>query len=173
LTWLYDTISNDLQQSMMLRQFSARGAWCYLKDEFLSQKESCALLLETQFRNFCQGSLDITDNCRRLESMATSLTEFGDPIGDRQMVLTLLCGLVSPHGVHPQDAPPIPDLYGGPNTPSIGGNGDRGPAALTTLCSRRHSAAAGGARDCSTSAPRDAHTSLCATSWCIIYAQSW
>jgi hypothetical protein len=140
LTWIYDTISNDLQQSMMLRQFSARGAWCYLKDEFLSQKESCALLLETQFRNFCQGSLDITDNCRRLESMATSLTEFGDPIGDRQMVLTLLCGLVSPHGVHPQDALPIPDLYGGPNTPSIGGNGDRGPVALTTLCSHRHSA---------------------------------
>jgi hypothetical protein len=93
LTWIYGTISNDLQQSLMLRQFSARGAWCYLEDEFLGQKESRALLPETQFRNFCQGSLNITDYCRCLESMATSLTEFGDPIGDRQMVLMLLRGL--------------------------------------------------------------------------------
>jgi hypothetical protein len=93
LTWIYDTISNDLQQLLMLWQFSARGAWCYLEDEFLGQKESRALLLETQFHNFRQGSLNITDYCRRLESMATSLAEFSDPIGDRQMVLTLLRGL--------------------------------------------------------------------------------
>jgi hypothetical protein len=95
LTWIYGTISNDLQQSLMLRQFSARGAWCYFEDEFLSQKESRALLLETQFRNFHQGSLNITDYCRHLESMANSLAEFDDPIGDRQMVLTLLRGLNS------------------------------------------------------------------------------
>lgn len=93
LTWIYGTVSNDLQQSLMLRQSSTRGAWCHLEDEFLGQRESRALLLETQFRNFRQGSLNITDYCRRLESMATSLAEFGDPIGDRQMVLTLLRGL--------------------------------------------------------------------------------
>ena len=58
-----------------------------------SSATSYALLLETQFHNFYQGSLNITDYCRRLESMATSLAEFGDPFGDRQMVLTLLRGL--------------------------------------------------------------------------------
>jgi hypothetical protein len=90
LTWIYGTVSNDLQQSLMLRQLSAHGAWCYLEDEFLGQRESRTLLLKTQFHNFHQGSLKITDCCRRLESMATSLAEFGDPIIDRQMVLTLL-----------------------------------------------------------------------------------
>ncbi|XP_066344597.1 uncharacterized protein [Miscanthus floridulus] len=93
LTWIYGTVSGDLQQSLMMRQGTARHAWCYLEDEFLSQKESRALLLETRFRNFRQDSLSITDYCRRLESMATSLAEFGDPIGDRQMVLTPLRAL--------------------------------------------------------------------------------
>jgi len=73
--------------------FNPPKAWCYLEDEFLGQRESRALLLETQFHNFRQDSLTITDYCRRLESMAASLAEFCDPIGDRQMVLTLLRGL--------------------------------------------------------------------------------
>ncbi|XP_066323930.1 uncharacterized protein [Miscanthus floridulus] len=93
LTWIYSTVSSDLQQSLMMRQGPTRGAWCYLEDEFLGQKESRALLLETKFRNFRQESLSITDYCRQLESMAASLAEFGDPIGDRQMLLTLLRGL--------------------------------------------------------------------------------
>jgi hypothetical protein len=37
--------------------------------------------------------MTVTDFCRKLETMAASLAEFGDPIGDRQMVLTLLHGL--------------------------------------------------------------------------------
>lgn len=47
LTWIYGTVSSDLQQSLMMRQGPARNAWCYLEDEFLGQKESRALLLET------------------------------------------------------------------------------------------------------------------------------
>jgi hypothetical protein len=93
LTWIYGTVSNDLQQSLMMRQRPAREAWRYLEDTFLGQKESRALLLETQFRNLRQDSMSITDYCRRLESMAASLAELSDPIGDRQMVLTLLRGL--------------------------------------------------------------------------------
>ncbi|XP_066382667.1 uncharacterized protein [Miscanthus floridulus] len=93
LMWIYGTVSGDLQQSLMMRQGPARGAWCYLKDEFLGQKESHALLLEMKFCNFQQESLSITDYYRQFESMAASLAEFGDPIGDRQMVLTLLRGL--------------------------------------------------------------------------------
>lgn len=51
LSWIFSTVSGDLQQSLMIRQRRAREAWCYLEDEFLGQKESRALLLETQFRN--------------------------------------------------------------------------------------------------------------------------
>jgi hypothetical protein len=98
LMWIYGTVSSDLQQSLMMRQRPTHEAWCYLEDEFLGQKESRALLLETQFRNLRQESLSITNYCRRLESMAASLAEFGDPIGDRQMVLTLLRDLSGKFG---------------------------------------------------------------------------
>lgn len=95
LTWIYGTVSNDLLQSLMIHSFNARGAWRFLEDEFLNHSESRALLLETQFRNLRQGSMSVGDYCRRLETMAATLGEFGDPISDRQMVLTLLRGLNS------------------------------------------------------------------------------
>jgi hypothetical protein len=47
LTWVYNIVSSDLQQSLMMRQRPTREAWCYVEDEFLGQKESRALLLET------------------------------------------------------------------------------------------------------------------------------
>ena len=93
LTWIYCTIHADLQQSTMNRKPTARGAWTYLENEFLGQRESCALLLSAEFRTAKQGSASITDFCRRLETMAATLSDFGDPIGDRTLVLTLLRGL--------------------------------------------------------------------------------
>jgi hypothetical protein len=42
LTWIYGTVSGDLQQSLLIHQRPAREAWCYLEDEFLGQKESRA-----------------------------------------------------------------------------------------------------------------------------------
>jgi hypothetical protein len=50
-------------------------------------------LLSAEFRTVKQGASSITDFCRRLETMAASLREFGDPVGDRTLVLTLLRGL--------------------------------------------------------------------------------
>lgn len=40
-----------------------------------------------------QGLLSITDFCRKLETVATNLKDFSDPVGDRTLVLTLLRGL--------------------------------------------------------------------------------
>lgn len=93
LTWIYCTIHADLQQSTMNRKPNARGAWLYLENEFLGQRESRALLLSAEFRTAKQGSSLITAFCRRLETMVATLSDFGDPIGDRTLVLTLLRGL--------------------------------------------------------------------------------
>ncbi|XP_066384636.1 uncharacterized protein [Miscanthus floridulus] len=93
LTWIYGTIHPDLQQSTMLKEPNARVAWVHLEDEFLGQRESRALLLSAEFRTVRQGSSSITDFCRKLETMAAALRDFGDPVGDRTLVLTLLRGL--------------------------------------------------------------------------------
>ncbi|XP_066319983.1 uncharacterized protein [Miscanthus floridulus] len=71
---------------------NTRGTWIYLENEFLGQRESRALL-SAEFHTAKQGSASITDFCRRLETMAATLNDFGDPIGDRTLVLTLLRGL--------------------------------------------------------------------------------
>jgi hypothetical protein len=93
LSWIYVTINADLQQQVMLKEPSARVAWLTLDDEFLGQRESRTLLLSAEFCNFKQGALNITDYCRRLETMASALAEFGDPVGDRTLVMTLFRGL--------------------------------------------------------------------------------
>ena len=77
----------------MLKEPTAHAAWLTLDNEFLGQRESRALLLSAEFRQFKQGALNITDYCRRLETMASALAEFGDPVGDRTLVLTLIRGL--------------------------------------------------------------------------------
>jgi hypothetical protein len=51
------------------------------------------LLLSAEFHTAKQGSTSITDFCRHLEMMAATLADYGDPIGDRTLVLTLLRGL--------------------------------------------------------------------------------
>jgi hypothetical protein len=77
----------------MNRKPNARGAWTYLENEFLGQHESRALLLSVEFRVVKQGSTSITDFCRCLEMMAATLGDYGDLIGDRTLVVTLLRGL--------------------------------------------------------------------------------
>jgi hypothetical protein len=82
LSWIYGTINADLQQQVMLKDPSARAAWIVLDNEFLGQRESRALVLSVEFCQFKQGALNITDYCRRLETMASALDEFGDPVSD-------------------------------------------------------------------------------------------
>jgi hypothetical protein len=48
LTWAYGTVSNDLQQLLMIWDPNARAAWLYLEDEFLGQRESRALPPEAE-----------------------------------------------------------------------------------------------------------------------------
>ncbi|XP_066347883.1 uncharacterized protein [Miscanthus floridulus] len=77
----------------MLKNPNAHVAWLHLEDEFLGQRESRALLLSAEFHTMKQGSSSIMDFCRRLETMAATLRDFGDLVGDCTLVLTLLRGL--------------------------------------------------------------------------------
>ena len=72
LTCFYCTIHTDLQQLTMNSKPNAHGAWTYLENEFLGQRESRALLLSAEFRTAKQGSASITDFYRHLETMAAT-----------------------------------------------------------------------------------------------------
>jgi hypothetical protein len=96
LSWLYDTINPELLEVVMNREDgppTARLVWLGLEQQFIGNKESRALLLDAEFRNFVQGSLSISDYCHRLKSMADQLADLGEPVRDRTLVLNVLRGL--------------------------------------------------------------------------------
>lgn len=93
LSWIFGTISASLVQLVMSPGTTARRAWLSLEDQFLGNKETRALYLDAEFRNFTQGDLNVSDYCRRLKAMADALGDLGEPVQDRTLVLAVLRGL--------------------------------------------------------------------------------
>jgi hypothetical protein len=72
---------------------SARHVWLAIEDQFVGNKETRALILDAEFRNFVQGDLSVSDYCRKLKSMADFLGDLGEHVPDRTLVLSVLRGL--------------------------------------------------------------------------------
>ena len=92
-SWLYGMISPDLYELVMNRESTTRSVWLGLEQQFLGNKETRALYLDTAFHNFVQGDLSISDYCRKLKGMAGSLSDLGEPVHDHTLVLNVLRGL--------------------------------------------------------------------------------
>jgi hypothetical protein len=92
-SWISGTISADLAEAVMARDATARDVWLALEEQFLGNQETRALHLDAKFRNFCQGDLNITDYCRRFKNMADALSDLGEPVSDRTLVLNVIRGL--------------------------------------------------------------------------------
>jgi len=92
-SWIYETIPNDLVETVMTPNAAARTVWTAVESQFLDNRETRALLLDAQFRGFKQGDLSITDYCRRLKTMADQLGNLGEPVSDRTLVLNVIRGL--------------------------------------------------------------------------------
>lgn len=93
LSWLYGTISSSLAEIVMSSTALARHVWLGLEEQFIGNKETRALYLDAEFRNFVQGDLSTSDYCRKLKSMADALGDLGEPVLDRTLVLAVLRGL--------------------------------------------------------------------------------
>jgi hypothetical protein len=91
--WISGTISADLAEAVMARDSTARDIWLALEEQFLGNQETHALHLDAKCRNFCQGDLNITDYCRQFKNMADALSDLGEPVSDRTLVLNVICGL--------------------------------------------------------------------------------
>jgi hypothetical protein len=77
----------------MARDSTARDIWLALEEQFLGNQETRALHLDAKFRNFCQGDLNITDYCRCFKNMANALSDLGEPVSGRTLVLNVIRGL--------------------------------------------------------------------------------
>ena len=95
MSWIFGTISLDLQDLVRTHGGTARQAWVALEGQFLGNTEYRALQLDATFRTFVQGDLSVGEYCRRMKSMANALHDLGDPVSDRILVLNVLRGLSS------------------------------------------------------------------------------
>jgi hypothetical protein len=96
LSWLYGTISPELHEVVSNcadRPPTARLVWLGLERQFLGNRETRAMTLDTEFRTIVQGDLSITEYCRRLKMIADQLADLGEPVRDRTLVLNVLRGL--------------------------------------------------------------------------------
>jgi hypothetical protein len=94
LSWIFNTISADLLDVIHEHDApTAREAWLGLEQQFLNNRESRAMLLDSEFRTLCQGALSVDDYCRKMKSMADALADLGEPVQDRTLVLNVLRGL--------------------------------------------------------------------------------
>jgi hypothetical protein len=55
-SWIIDTITTELVDVVFIRDVPARGAWLAIESQFLENRETQALFLDAEFRNFRQGS---------------------------------------------------------------------------------------------------------------------
>ena len=95
MSWIFGTISLDLQDLVRTHSGTARKAWLALEGQFLGNAEFRALQLDANFRTFEQGDLSVGEFCRRMKGMADALHDLGCPVSDRVLVLNVLCGLSS------------------------------------------------------------------------------
>ena len=103
LSWIYGTVSPELMEVVCIRGNTVRTAWIAIEQQFLGNRETRALHLDTEFHNFMQGDLTVSDYCRKMKSMDDALADLGEYIPDHTLVLNVLRGLngkftyMSPH----------------------------------------------------------------------------
>jgi hypothetical protein len=93
LNWISNSITLELHQVVQERGATARHLWLAIENQFLGNREQRTLHLDAAFRNFVQGDLTVSENCRKLKNMADALADLGSPVDDRILVLNILHGL--------------------------------------------------------------------------------
>jgi uncharacterized membrane protein YgcG len=92
-SWILDSLTDDLAEIISSQDATARDAWLAVESQFLGNRETRSIQLETKFHNFVQSDLSITEYCRRLKKMVDDLTTLGEVVTDRTLVLNMLRGL--------------------------------------------------------------------------------
>ena len=112
-TWLGGTITDALAETAIEPGNTARVSWLAIESQFRGNRETRALHLDAEFRNFKQGDQDITTYCRKLKGMADALRDLGEPVLDRTLVLNLIRGLngrFEAIGLHLRRGHPFPSF---------------------------------------------------------------
>jgi hypothetical protein len=90
LSWIHGTLTAELQDIVRVPDDTAHRIWGALEAQFLGNRQTWILYLETAFRQLAQGDLSVDEYCRQMKTMTDTLHTLGAPITDESLVLNLL-----------------------------------------------------------------------------------
>jgi hypothetical protein len=93
LSWIHGTLTAKLQDIVRVPDDTAHHIWGAPEAQFLDNRQTRILYLETAFRQLVQGDLSVDEYYRQMKTMADTLRTLGAPMTDESLVLNLLCGL--------------------------------------------------------------------------------
>jgi hypothetical protein len=93
LSWIHGTLTTELQDIVRVSNDTAHRIWGALEAQFLGNRQTRILYLESAFCQLAQGDLSGDEYCRQMKTMADTLRTLGAPITDESLVLNLLRGL--------------------------------------------------------------------------------
>ncbi|KAL9232970.1 hypothetical protein vseg_008021 [Gypsophila vaccaria] len=89
--WIYSTISLDLLHTILEPGATAQATWDRLKDIFVDNQHSRAVLLEQQFSSIHMDNYPhVSSYCQALKMIADQLTNVGTPVSDTRLVLQMV-----------------------------------------------------------------------------------
>jgi hypothetical protein len=92
-SWIWGTISPDLQDITWQCGHMAHDAWLALENHFLGNQETRALHINATFWSFIHGDLSVNDYCQKMKGFTDSLADLGVDVTNRFLILNVLRGL--------------------------------------------------------------------------------
>jgi hypothetical protein len=111
LSWINDTITDNLADTISERGASARVLWLAIESQFLGNRTTRTLYADQAFRSFTQGDLSVAEYCHRYKKLAEDLRDLGEPVSDKTLVLNIIRGLnerFQALGLHLRRTSPLP-----------------------------------------------------------------
>jgi hypothetical protein len=92
--WILNTVDDSvLDLAITDENQTARELWVAIEALFRSNRAPRAVFLLEEFHSLRQGDSTIDEYCQKLKVKAAALWDVGETIDDKQLVLSLLCGL--------------------------------------------------------------------------------
>ncbi|XP_074290451.1 uncharacterized protein LOC141617165 [Silene latifolia] len=92
--WIYATVTNDLLETIVEDNSTAKECWDRIKNIFHDNQHSRAVTLEQEFSHISMDDFaNASDYCQRLKSIADQLKNVGSLVSDSHLVLQLVSGL--------------------------------------------------------------------------------
>ncbi|XP_062192331.1 uncharacterized protein LOC133895828 [Phragmites australis] len=93
VSWFYNRISPELLSMVSGDADTAYSLWRGVCNLFRDNKDTRAVYLGAEFRNFYQGDLPVLDYCSKMKVMADRLAGLGALVNDKDLIYNIVRGL--------------------------------------------------------------------------------